>query len=117
MPELDDLLRPDIAEAAARAARGPGFDDVRRRGLSRRRRTRTAVVALCVVVATAAGAGVLSQRTGDQEPGPAQPSPSPTAREHVQPGPSAQRVVEDPRSMVAQVVAAPGREEVRATLW
>lgn len=117
MPELDELLRPDIAEAAARAAREPGYDAVRRRGLSRRRRTRTAVVALSAVVVTTAGVGLLSRPTGDREPGPAQPSPTPTRMEHVQQGLSAERVVDDPRSAVAQVVAVPGREEVRATIW
>lgn len=118
MPELDELLRPEIAEAAARAAREPGYDNVRSRGLSRRRRTRAAVMALSAVVVTTAGVGVLSRPDGGREPGPTHPSPTttPTAR-HVQQGPSAERVVDDPRSTVAQVVAVPGREEVRATIW
>ncbi|MFQ6170677.1 hypothetical protein ACK8HX_03650 [Oryzobacter sp. R7] len=54
MADLDHLLHPDVAEAAAGAAQPPAFADVERRGVGRRRRRRAVAVA-----ATAAALAVV----------------------------------------------------------
>jgi hypothetical protein len=44
MPDLDDLLSPDLARAAAGAARPPELRSLLERGARRRRVRRTAIV-------------------------------------------------------------------------
>lgn len=118
MPDLDDLLRPGLSDAAGRAAQEPEFAVVRRRGMARRRRARAAVAGLALVV-VAGTAGIALLPRGDATPPPTapSPSPSPSVDTSLDRGPSAQRIVDDPRSTVVQMVSAPGDPDVRATLW
>lgn len=115
MADLDELLRSDIALAAARAASGPDFDAVRGRGRSRRRRARAVVAGFTIAAVAAAGLGFALRPTGDPHPAPVRPGPTPAHVKQAQP--SARQIVDDSRSVVQQMMAVPGHEDVRATLW
>ncbi len=118
MPDLDDLLRSDLAESAARSVHAPAFDSVAARG-RRRRTARRAAVAGAAAVLAATGTTVLAglgpDRTSVPEPAVPSPTASPSQQRH--PGPDAEKIVDDPRAQVSQVAASPDRPEVRAAVW
>lgn len=80
MPEYDEL--PEVARAAARASIPPPFDELRSRGVRRRRRRTSAYAALAAVaVVGAAGVtGSLGDRGAEPDPAPA-PQDQPTQLE------------------------------------
>ena len=114
MPELDELLRSDVSVAAARSVSPPDFSVLAAQG--RQRRARRAVLAAAAGVVVIAGAAVLAggpERSTTPDPAVPTPTPSPSATAEV----DAEGVVDDPGSVVVQVVAAPGSPQVRAVVW
>lgn len=59
MPDLEQLLRSDIAGAASRAAGPAAFETVASRGRRRRRRARTLVVSTCALLIAVGGVGTM----------------------------------------------------------
>lgn len=117
MPELDDLLRGDVAGAAARSVRPPDFEVVAARGRRLRRRRRAVVAAAACVLAVVASGGVLLGRaTTAGAPAPAGPHPSPHQPQPT-PDPAAEQVVDDPAATVTQLAVSPADADVRAVLW
>jgi hypothetical protein len=115
MPELDEMLRSDVSAAAARSVVPPDFSGVAVRGRQRRAR-RVAVLASAGVVVLAGAAvltGVGAERSTTPDPAVPTPTPSPSATAGV----GAEEIVDDPESVVVQVVAAPGAPQVRAVVW
>lgn len=120
MPDLDDLLRSDIAGTASRSVEPPAFGAVVARGRRRRNRSRAAAAAACVLAALAAGSTVLDLAGHSTEPRPANPQPT-LHHVHRPPGPDRgplpEQVVDEPAASVDQVVVAAEDPDVRAVVW
>ena len=118
MPELDDLLRPDLADSAARSAQAPDFHSLAARG-RRRRHVRGAAMAGVAVVLAVSGTAVLAGLGPGRTsvPDPAVPSPTVSPSRQPAPGPDAEEIVDDPHAQVFQVVASPEDQDVRAAVW
>jgi hypothetical protein len=120
MPDLDHLLRSDIARTASRSVDPPPLETVVTRGRRLRDRRRVRAAAVCVLVALAAGGGFLGRGVLTTSPAPADPQPTPQ-HVHRTPvpdrAPTAEQVVDDPAASVVQVVTAAEDPDVRAVLW
>ncbi|HSV40196.1 MAG TPA: sialidase family protein [Nocardioidaceae bacterium] len=117
MADLDQLLRSDIAAAAADAARVPDFSPLERRGTRQRRvrSTGTAVVAAAIVVVIAATATQFVREDRGATPvTPTTPTPTtPSMPVNL----TAEQIVDDPRSRAASIVIAPEDPRIRAVVW
>ena len=81
MPDLDQLLTPEVGDAAAQAVRFPEFAVIERRA-AQRRRSRTALTLSAAAVAVGlavAGSLQVAGRDGASPTLPAHPTPTPTA--------------------------------------
>jgi hypothetical protein len=121
MPDLDDLLRSDIAGTASRSVEPPEFAAVATRGRRRRARRRAVLAAASVLVVAAVATGtVLADGTPSTSPAPANPQPSPH-RTQVMPDQDNLRdpaaVVDNPDASVAGLAVATDDPDVRAVLW
>jgi hypothetical protein len=88
VPDLDSLLRPDLAETAADAATLPDFGLIERRGLQRRRnrnRLTAAVAAAAAVLVVLGGTQLLDdERRASITPVAPSPSVSPSVHSRVE---------------------------------
>jgi hypothetical protein len=119
MPDLDDLLRSDVAGTASRSVDPPPLATVVTRGRRLRTRRRAQVAAACVLVALAAGGGFLGRGALQTSPLPAAPQPAPHQVHHTpapERGPTAEQVVDAADASVTQV-AVSDDPDVRAVLW
>lgn len=116
MPNLDELLTGDVADAAAEAvASPPDLDALRHRGDRRRRVRRTAlagIAAAAVVAAIGVGQvpGADRSTPADQRP---KPSPSQVNPANLTP----EEIVDNPRATLSKVAVSPTDSDVRATVW
>lgn len=120
MPDLEDLLRSDIAGAAARATRPPEFSALLARGHRRRHRRRVATTVVACLTVVLAGAGALLGRDVlAGAPLPANPNPSPhhVDRTLDHQTPTAEQIVDGSGATVVQVAVAAADPDVRAVLW
>ena len=111
MADLDHLLHPEVADAAADAAEVPSFETIQRRGLARRRRRTAALLGATAVVVAAIGAGVVAWGPGRDGAEQLPPAGTPTRGGPLAPKAEPNRVVrpvvDDSEGDVLQVWADP----------
>lgn len=115
------------AKAAALSVRPGSFDEVLGRSRRRRRNRRLTSVAAAALVG-AFGFSVVEQVSDELRRGdgpvapatpslPAQPSSTPPINKTAPSDPSAEDIVDDPRSVLDDVVVSPDDPDVRASVW
>ncbi len=122
MPDLDDLLRSDLAGTASRSVHPPDFGTVVARGRRRRTRRRATAAAACVLVALAAGGTALDRATRSAVPQPTDPRPTPHRVKTPDPAldksaPTAEQIVDDPAAYVSEVEVSADDPRVRGVVW
>lgn len=131
MPELDDLLSPDIVTKAGESARRPSLAALAARGVRRRRVRNGSVLVGSAVAVTAIALGAAQLRASpDNPPSPAPqptlpsststtglPSPSPSTAGQNDDVARATAVVKASDSKIAALVVAPGSPDHRISEW
>lgn len=119
MADLDQLLRSDLSLLAAEAAEVPEYSVVHRAGV-RRRRLRSVTIAVAAAAAVAAigiAANLVTPEQGTAPPVAPTPTPTPRPTPTVATPTKADRIVDDPRSSVVEVVVAAENPLTRAVVW